>query len=122
MNEGDHTGLITFSIASDDIAYSIVTIPDITVNILDNDNEVAIESADQNLLLIYPTINNGIFTVQAGLSEHIIYVINMQGQLVYQNTICEQITLDISSSPAGKYFVVMNDHNKLYTQAIEIIK
>ena len=120
--EGDHTGTITFTSESGDIVYEDLSIPDLVINISDNDNEVAIENTDQNLFAIYPTINNGIFTVQLGTGENIISVINTQGQLIFHHTINESIVIDISSNPAGKYFVVLNENNKLYTQAIEIVK
>lgn len=120
--EGDHTGIISFIVESDDILYSDLSIPNIIVNITDNDNVVAIENGDDDLIVVYPSINNGIFTVQPGWEETLISVINMQGQLIFNQTSNERITIDISSSPAGKYFVVLNENNKIYTRAIEILK
>ncbi len=120
--EGDHTGAITFTIESEDILYQDLSIPDLIVNISDNDAEVAIESAQDKLLTVYPSINNGIFEVHPGMGECIISVINMQGQLIFQQTTNEWITIDISSSPAGKYFILINNNNDRASQAIEIIK
>ena len=122
--EGEHTGTITFSSESADIVYQDLTIPDITINISDNDNEVAVNESENYLHTIYPTINSGIFTVQSesGSDEKNIYVINMQGQIIFQETMWNTITVDISSNPAGKYFVVLNDHKTMYTQTIEIVK
>ena len=122
--EGDHIGTITFTSESYDILYQDITIADIIVNITDNDNTVAIEESTEIFPVIYPTINNGIFTVETGpLSVGaIISVINMTGQIVFAQTAQQTNSIDISSFASGKYFVLLNNNDKMYTNPIEIVK
>ncbi len=123
--EGLHSATIDFSIGTSDPMLSGYTIPSVSFNIVDNDEEIGINDVDQNLFSIYPTVNNGIFTVQTNnlSGTSFLSIVNMIGQNLYNQTLNSEITnIDISSIPAGKYMVMVNNNNLITTESIQIVK
>ncbi len=64
--------------------------------------------------------NITIETTNANQQDAVVKLVNMLGQTLSQNTLSQRLTLDISSYPAGVYFVTVESQHKIATKRILI--
>ena len=123
FGEDFHTGIITCSITTDDLVYAAYTIPDILVQITDND-ELSISTQDATFFEVFPSNNNGImqFNLADGFHSPEMRVLNTTGSVVYQSRLTSTSgQLDLSMLSAGTYIIMVSENNFHYYQRIQIM-
>ncbi len=123
FDEGDHIGIINCSISATDTIYAAFIIPDIIVDITDNDG-VTIISYDPFSFNIFPSLSTGIISYAFAefQNETIIKVYNLSGNLIYDKIISSPNgQLDISHFSSGSYYLLTEINNKQYYCRVEII-
>ncbi len=125
--EGYHTGLITFSVVSEDMYYDPVTIPNLTVKILDNDDITSATDPEAGQIFsVSPTIGNGIFNFEnhALQGETFISVSGLTGQIVYRNTLHDTGTheIDLHQLSNGTYIFSVQNNDTYYSRRIIVMK
>ena len=121
--EGAHLGLITCTIASGDTNYTAFSIPDIVVDITDNDVVDIIEFNPMQFN-IYPTVSAGVvqFEIRNISGDVTLTVYNSGGNLAAKrnlsniNGIC-----DLSDLSSGNYIVTTEINGKKYYCRISIV-
>lgn len=121
ISEGAHTGMITYSIVSDDTAYTAYTFPDNTINIVDPGvvsvtqqvvDQPIITTMQDDLLLINAAGNN---------SSLSLYVFSYNGQTVYTNHFSgDFFQADLQTLADGNYIVYVTDGVANCTSRIQI--
>lgn len=106
--------------------------PFITANDTSKLNTAIVEqnknSVNEGYSLVYPNPNRGTFWVEFKTKEQRavkrkIYVMNAQGQLIFETSTEELKTyIELKSISSGSYFVVVYDGNKNNTHKISVVK
>ncbi len=79
----------------------------------------AINEISNKELNIYPNPSTGLFNVEAE-GNYEATVVNLTGQVVYQNTLSGNTVIDLSSQPAGIYFIRIKNNNNISNKRIVI--
>lgn len=118
--EGFHIGVIVCSITTSDTVYDNYAIPDIIVNITDNDL-VSIVNYNPEQFAVFPTVSQGAFNCNFGeeLIGGNIDVYDVSGSLVERIT---EITgqLQLNYLPAGNYTLIASKNEHYFYQRIII--
>jgi len=121
--EGLHIGIIECTITTSDTNYTTFSIPDIVVDITDNDG-VDIVEFNPLQFNIYPTISAGIVQYDiTDLSDKVnLTVFNSTGNLVAIRSVSAHSgTCDMSNLPSGNYIVTAEINNQKYYCRISIV-
>ena len=78
--------------------------------------------ADPQQLSIYPNPASGIFQVRSGIKIQGIEIYNMVGEKIYSAQWLNNGVIDISSQPAGVYFLKTRSENGAVTKKIVVQK
>ncbi len=109
--EGAHTGNISFTINSPDVAFDVLTENSITVAITDNDY-IGISETRQNLFSLSPNPAEDILNVTFTQYQNntVLHIYNESGQLVTTaKANGKSSAIDISKLAAGHYTMVMQN-------------
>lgn len=79
----------------------------------------AVNEISHNKLNIYPNPSTGLFNVKAE-GNYEATIVNFTGQVVYQNTLNGNTVIDLSSQPAGVYFVRIKNNDNITNRRIVI--
>ncbi len=122
--EGLHIGTIECSIITGDTIYSAFTIPDIIVDITDNDG-VDIVEFDPTQFNIYPTVSSGIvqFEIPDLTDKITLWVYNNAGNLAATRSVhANSGSVDLSDLPSGLYTITTEINSKKYYCRISILR
>ena len=121
--EGLHIGIIECTITSSDTNYTALSIPDIVVDITDNDGVDIIEF-DPAQFNIYPSISAGNIQFEIpDLTDNInLWVYNNSGNLAATRSVHENSgSVDLSALPSGMYTITTEINGKKYYCRISIL-
>ena len=124
--EEDHSGIISFSVVSDDIYYNALSLGDILVRIRDNDEEItSVSEPHEELFKLSPSISNGIFNLDNEMpaGESTVSVSNLSGEIVFKQTINEtgNHLINLSELSNGNYIFFIQNNETIYSTRITIM-
>jgi len=123
FHEGPHIGVITCAVTTDDTIYDNYVIPDIVVQINDNDI-TGIAELNPAAFNIYPTVSTGLVQYNFGEQQeaYTINIYDMFGKAVYSEKVtANNGSLSLSDLPAGGYVITGTSDSNLYYQRINVI-
>jgi len=116
LNVGDNQPLNTEFLPEDNVNYNNV-IATVYINVLLNVGTLEFSEKD---IAIYPNPTNGIVNFDfAGNEVQSIRITDVSGKLIFEKSnILQNETLDLSTNPAGVYFVSIQTNDKVITSKI----
>ena len=121
--EGLHIGNIVCTITSSDTNYTAFSIPDIVVDITDNDGVDIIEFNPLQFN-IYPTVSAGVVQFEVkNISDNVTFsVFNSTGNLAASRSVhTNSETVNLSELPSGNYIITTEINSKKYYYRISIL-
>lgn len=121
--EGDHTGLISFQVTSQDETYHNASLPPISVSIADNDFLGLDEFSDSQEIHLYPNpACEEVFLDLSGLpgAEHSIRVYDLSGKLKHQEeTRSKALRISVADWENAAYMMnISGDHYRIQQKFI----
>jgi hypothetical protein len=123
----------TYPVTVNNIGTYSVKVTDLVNGCFKTSNDIIIKDSVSSRLFIYPTLNNGQFTVSyyntAGPSTQTIAIFDAKGSRVYYNKlpvaqVYQLHPINITNNRGGQYFVVIGDANgkRLAVGEVSVVK
>lgn len=107
ISEPLHSGIIAFTITSDDPLYNDELLGNLTISIEDVETVGIDGLVSDETIIITPTVGTGLFEVALSETVSSIMVVNTLGQTIFseENNGKTTQTIDLTGLPAGTYFI-----------------